>query len=84
MDNSEQAILALQHLTLQISIFIFFGGLLVYILYKSMVFLSIFFKRRLLRKKIRNLDLSQYEVFFDNSGYPVTLLSRKENKIIFL
>lgn len=84
MDNSEQAILALQHLTLQISIFVFFGGLLIYTMYKSMVFLSIFLKKRLLRKKIRNYDLSQYEIFFDNSGYPVTLLNKKEKKIIFL
>lgn len=84
MDNSEQAVLALQHLTLQISIFIFFGGLLIYIIYKSMIFLSAFLKKRLLKKKIRNYNLSEYEVFFDNSGYPVTLLSKKENKIIFL
>ena len=84
MDNSEQALLALQHLTLQISAFIFFGGLLIYTIYKSMVFLSIFLKKRILRKKIRNYDLNTYEIFFDNSGYPVTLLSKKENKIIFL
>lgn len=58
-------------------------GLFLFVLRLSRVLLTIIDRKRIILK-LKKYDLSNYNIYFDAKGMPVTLVNKDNNKIIFI
>ncbi|WP_152633054.1 hypothetical protein [Aliarcobacter butzleri] len=56
-----------------------------FVLTLKMIFLlSLYITKKRIKLKLSKFDLKEFDIFFDSKGLPTTLVSKKDNKVIFI